>query len=405
MKIINKYKYSVFSGSNYLSEFKLIFKYFFNFIFFKQNYILKFEKKASKLYFKKFAYSFGSGRMALYAGLKALNIKEDDEIIIAPYTCVVVINAILYNKAIPVFSDINLDDFNINLDKAIEKITNKTKAIYIQHTFGNYLNYDKIIKTCKEKNIFIIEDNAHYFPRNKVLNSDITINSSDPSKIYNTYLGGFIFTDDISISNKLKNIQEKSNSFNTFQKIRIIISFCLTLLLNLPYLYILTNYINSILQKMGFYFNYNDENITKLPRDNYPYKIFNFIALIGISQLNQIVSNLKYRSALVKEIDDILQIYKYKGTPPPLLRYSFLVSDRSKFEELFKEYKLSIWFTTLFEGRNNNYKKVFYDIGSCPNAEYASKYIVNFPTHKNININRLIKAIKKNKKEILNLII
>ncbi len=400
MKIINKYRYSVFSGTNYLKDFFLILKYLAN-IFFNKDYISEYEKKASKLYYKKYAYSFGSGRMALYAGLKALNIKEGDEIIIAPYTCVVVINAILYCKAKPIFSDINLCDFNMDLDKAVKKISNETKAIYIQHTFGNYLNFEKIIKICKDKNIFIIEDSAHYFPNNQMLKSDIMINSSDLSKIYNTYIGGMIFTDDILISNELKKIYNNSNEFNFVQKFRIIISFYFTLLLNLPNLYILTNYFNSILQKINFYFNFNDEKITKLPRENYPFKIFNFIALLGISQLNDIEKNIMHRSRLVNEIDNILKIYNYKSKAPPLLRFSFLVSDRSKFEKIFSEYNLSIWFTSLFEGRNYDYKEIFYDLGSCPNAEYVSKSIVNFPTHKNIKINKLINTIKKNKELIL----
>tara|TARA_B100000965_G_C19577314_1_gene751906 strand:+ start:477 stop:1691 length:1215 start_codon:yes stop_codon:yes gene_type:complete len=400
VKLINKYKFSVFSGTNYFKEYLLILKYIINF-FSKKNYILEYEKKASQLYFKKYAYSFGSGRMALYAGLKALNIKEGDEIIIPPYTCVVVINAILYCKAKPIYSDINLKDFNMNLDEALKKFSARTKAIYIQHTFGNYLNYEKIIQICKDNNIYIIEDCAHYFPKKKMLNSDIVINSSDTSKIYNTYIGGVIFTDDILISNKLKMIYKNSNEFNIFQKLRIIISFYLSLILNSPNIFIFSSYLNSILQKINFYFNFNDEKITELPRKNYPFKIFNFIALIGISQLTNIKKNIDYRSMIVYQIDDILEIYNYKSKAPPLLRYSFLVSDRSKFKKIFSEYNLSIWFTSLFEGRDSDYDKIFYNLGSCPMAEFASKSIVNLPTHKNININKLINTIKKNKDSIL----
>ena len=64
------------------------------------------------------------------------------------------------------------------------------------------------------------------------------------------------------------------------------------------------------------------------------------------------------------------------------LRYSFLVKNREKFVKIFqKKFNLDIWYTSIFEGRDKNYRDIKYKIGSCPTAEYVAKHIVNFPTH------------------------
>ena len=89
-----------------------------------------------------------------------------------------------------------------------------------------------------------------------------------------------------------------------------------------------------------------------------------------------------------------------------MLRYSFLVDDRSKFEKLFNSsFDLEIWYNSVVHGRNVNLGLIGYNIGTCPVAEKVTKHIVNFPTHSQIPINILEKELDKNwnwlKKHIL----
>src|SRR3990167_6264235 len=72
---------------------------------------------------------FGSGREALLAGLKALDIRSGDEVIIQGYTCVVVPNAVHAAGATPVYADIDPESLNIDLKKIQTKITPRTRAI------------------------------------------------------------------------------------------------------------------------------------------------------------------------------------------------------------------------------------------------------------------------------------
>ena len=80
-----------------------------------------------------------------------------------------------------------------------------------------------------------------------------------------------------------------------------------------------------------------------------------------------------------------------------LLRYSFIVDDRSKFEVLFQNhFDLGVWYTSVVHGRDINLSSVGYKIGTCPVAEKVANHIVNFPTHSQIPINILEKELDKN---------
>ena len=196
--------------------------------------------------------------MSLYAGLNALKIKKNDEVIIPAFTCVVVANAIKYVGAKPVYCDINIDDFNIDLSKIKNLITNKTKAIYIQHTFGKYFNYESIAKFCKNKEISIIEDCAHFFPNKSDLKffgkkSDFIFFSTDHSKFINTHLGGMILTNKKKIANKLSIIQKTSFKTKFRENFSIIFSIIFENILYHPKIYKFLKIFIRFFQNLNFF--------------------------------------------------------------------------------------------------------------------------------------------------------
>lgn len=107
-----------------------------------------------------FAIGVGSGTDAIFLALKALGIKEGDEIITTPYTFYATIGAIVTAGAIPKFVDIDTD-YNIN-PKEIEKaITDKTKGIVPVHWSGLICDMESIEKIASRNNLFIVEDACH----------------------------------------------------------------------------------------------------------------------------------------------------------------------------------------------------------------------------------------------------
>ena len=120
----------------------------------------KFENKIKKLLKSRYVVSVGSGTDALMLSLKALGIREGDEIITTPFTFYATIGAIVTAGAVPKFVDVK-DDYNID-ELLIEKaITKKTKAIMPVHWAGRICEMSKIKAISKKYKLPIIEDSCH----------------------------------------------------------------------------------------------------------------------------------------------------------------------------------------------------------------------------------------------------
>jgi len=107
---------------------------------------------------------FSSGRDALLALLRALQLTPGAEVIIQAYTCVVVPNAVQAANGVPIYADI--DRKTLNLDPAAVKraITHRTRAVICQHTFGIPSDIEALRTICDEHKILLIEDCAHIIP-------------------------------------------------------------------------------------------------------------------------------------------------------------------------------------------------------------------------------------------------
>jgi perosamine synthetase len=106
---------------------------------------------------------FYRGGMALYALLKAMGIGQGDEVILQVFTCPAVPSPVVRLGAMPVYVDIDPGTFGIDPGKIEEKITKKTKAIIVQHTFGIPAEVDPILDIAHKYGLRIIEDCCHAF--------------------------------------------------------------------------------------------------------------------------------------------------------------------------------------------------------------------------------------------------
>ena len=118
-------------------------------------HILGCKKEDITLYFK--------GRVALYALLKAFDIGVGDEVIVPAFTCVAVINPIVYLGARPVYVDIGPRTYTIDPGRIERAITPRTKVILAQNTFGLSADLDSIVEIAKRHHIWVIEDCAQGF--------------------------------------------------------------------------------------------------------------------------------------------------------------------------------------------------------------------------------------------------
>ncbi len=144
-----------------------------------------------------------TGTSALHIALDSFGIKKDDEVIVPSLTYCATIQAITTLQAIPVFSDVNQNNLNINIDDVERKITSKTKAIIPVHYCGSSCDMDSLLSF----GIPVIEDAAHAFGssyKGKKLGSfgNATCFSFDPIKTLTCGEGGAIaISDDIIAEN------------------------------------------------------------------------------------------------------------------------------------------------------------------------------------------------------------
>lgn len=108
----------------------------------------------------KHAIGCGNGLDALFLILKALGIKEGDEVIVPSNTFIATALAVSYTGATPVFVEPSIATYTIDPSRMEEKITEHTKAIIPVHLYGRACEMDEINFIAKKHNLKVIEDAA-----------------------------------------------------------------------------------------------------------------------------------------------------------------------------------------------------------------------------------------------------
>ncbi len=170
--------------------------------------VLEFEENIEGLTGAKYCLGVGSGTDAIFLALKAIGIKEGDEVITTPYTFFATVGAIATAGAKPVFVDVK-EDYNIDTSKIEDVITQKTKAVVPVHWSGYCCDMKKIISIAKKHNLYIIEDachtiNALYYGSPPGTLGDIGCFSMHPLKNLNIWGdGGYLITNNKELHDKI----------------------------------------------------------------------------------------------------------------------------------------------------------------------------------------------------------
>ena len=123
-------------------------------------YARKFETEIAKLFSKKFGLYVNSGSSALYLAIESLEFPEGSEVITPALTFSTTIGCLLKNKLVPVFTDINLTSYCIDVDQIEELISDKTVAILAPNLLGNLCDWKAIKEIADKYKLILIEDSA-----------------------------------------------------------------------------------------------------------------------------------------------------------------------------------------------------------------------------------------------------
>jgi perosamine synthetase len=158
---------------------------------------------------------FASGREALLAYLRGLQIRSGDEVIVQGYTCIVVPNAIHAAGATPVFADIDPETLNLTVQSVEAVLTPRTKVIICQHTFGIPADTAGLRTLCDQRGIMLIEDCAHVLPdssgpRDITMHGDAVLLSFGRDKAISGIAGGAILIRNPDIATRVCEIETKA---------------------------------------------------------------------------------------------------------------------------------------------------------------------------------------------------
>lgn len=355
------------------------------------------------------AICFDSGRSALYFALKALEVGEGDEVLLQSYTCVVVINAIRWIGAKPIFVDIN-NDFNMSADDLENKYSPKAKALIIQHTFGRPCDLDKFLAFAKKHNLKIIEDCAHSLGarcQNKLTGAfgDIGMLSFGSDKIISCVRGGALITNDKNLAKKILQCQNTlplSTLLKTIQH-----------LLHYPFFYFCKPFYNleigkwelAVAKKMNIYNKiiYPSEKMG-LPVAFYPARLPNSLAKILLKQFSTLAEVIAHQKEIAKYYHNNLNnpmVTKPQWSDDSVwLRYTILVKNAPQLHQFAKKEGIIFgnWYDAPVAPKDVDLNVISYVAGACPNDERLSQMSVNLPTDRHISLidaKRVVKIVNQ----------
>jgi perosamine synthetase len=122
---------------------------------------VQFERDWVDYHKVKYAYTTSSCTTALHMAGQLCQIKPGDEVITTPITFVSTNQAVLAQKGVPVFVDVDSRTFNIDPTKIESAITSKTVAIFVTHLAGQMCDMDPIMDIAKRYKLMVVEDCAH----------------------------------------------------------------------------------------------------------------------------------------------------------------------------------------------------------------------------------------------------
>ena len=358
----------------------------------KKNAVKKFELAFAQKFNSKFAVAFPYGRSAQWAFFKALGIK-DAEVIMPAYTCSVVAHAVTLSDNTPIFVDIELETYNMNLDCLPQKINANTKAIIFTHTFGFPQNMDRvqdIIQGAERKfgnKIWIINDCCHCFGatyNDKLVSDygDISIFAFNISKYISSIFGGMVITNNEVVENKIRSYRERHFKSPGVKKYfrRLIYFIAVFFAFRQPFytlayfLQIKTNLLNTFTDA------YHLDNKIHFPPD-YIEKMSNLEGKVGLVQL------AKYDDIKSRRLSNVMSLHKKlnenKDFKKPEIvngatfsHYPVRVGNREEVVQKYIQQGVEVGILIQYSIPD---LKCYEACGEYPNANYASQHMINLP--------------------------
>ena len=358
---------------------------------------------------RRWGFGFLAGRVGLYGILQGLDIGPGDEVLLQVPTHVVVANAIRYVGARPAFVDCSLETFNLDLDAAEARVTPRTRAIVVQHTFGVPVDMDRVGAFAERHGIAVIEDCVHalgasYGGRPIGSFGQASFFSTEETKTISTTMGGMAVTDEPGLADRLRAFQASCSAPPASLVARYVLKLAAYHVLTEPHLHRATR---AAYEGLG---RRNPlpgptvaaERAGRRP-PGYARRLGNAQAVLGLRQLRRLDANVAHRRRIAEIYRSGLSDAGVAGprapdrAEPAFVRYPVWVADRDDAVARLRPRAVAgTWFNSVL-GESSDPAAVGYERGSCPRAEAAARHLVNLPTHLRVSVDdaeRLVELIR-----------
>lgn len=373
-------------------------------------------------------FTVDSARSAFHLLLKTLNLSAGSEVILPAFTCVVIVNPVLWNGLVPVYVDHDPASLNNSVDSLLAAVTKKTKLVLVQHTFGLPVSVSDLRKGLEKlgrTDIVIVEDLAHslgedYPEQNFKLGTqaDYAVCTFGVEKMISTIRGGALLV------NKTANTEAVYEEFRyTYEPMEEMSGKQLwRLLLNpLFWLIAIPTYnlgfgkytLGKLLVQLGHMIGLlgiqidNEEYRGGKP-DFLPVKLHPKLAAIGNMQLPKLPRFNNQRRKLAAAYHEVVAHTSLGKNPEQKLigkilekemphafhRYPLVLpssADRKKVVSQARSQGIVLgdWYKSLFYTDKKYLKRLGYISGSAANVEDIQERIVNLPTGINVSTQHL----------------
>lgn len=357
-------------------------------------------------YFKvSYAASFVSGRIALTAILEALELSKGDEVLIQAFTCVAVPNCVLWAGLKPVYVDVD-SSLNIDMGQAESRVTTRTRALIVQHTFGIPADMERIKNFCNRHNLILIEDCAHALGatyQNKLVGTfgDAAFFSFGRDKIVSSVFGGMVITNNKNLSTKLAQYQENlpfpSYVWMLQQLLHPLITWMSLISYNMFHVGKILLWLTQRIRLISYPVSKQEFTGNQPSVLNRRYS--NALAVLGLLQLKRLEIMNKRRQEIAAFYFAYIPKNKYQLPPKKsgsvYLRFNIQVptSDMVRFQAKKRGMILGNWYSNVVDPQQVDLHKAGYETGSCPKAEKAAREALNLPTYPDVTDNQVKKIV------------
>lgn len=356
---------------------------------------------------------FFKGRVALHAILEAAGIGQGHQVLLPGYTCVVVPNAVLYRGAEPVYADIDPATFNLD-PAALEAGCGRTwspdrlRAVIVQHTYGLPADIDRIGAFARAHGLLVIEDACHalgsrWQGRPVGALGDAAFFSSQWSKPVTTGLGGWAEIAQPEMAAAVSAVAARYPCPGALAGLRLQAQYLAYRALYRPRLFWGLQGLYRTLGRLGLVIGSSTgaELDCRMP-DDYrrrmgPLQERTLARLLD--QAAKAAATRRTNAALIErelERHHLPRAHVPVGCDPVWLRYPLRVGNKDALLAAARAARVELgdWFLAPVHPNLTRWEQAAYRAGSCPEAERASREVINLPTHPGLDPAEIARIVR-----------